>query len=365
MAKKLKLILAAVVAVLSLGACCMFSFSSANAEDRDDVIHLQVSPTKQSISLTPGSSYVGSFTVHNAGTGVFDYSVYATPFSVTNEEYLPDYVSTTNYTQIADWITFDQKTEKGTLQPGETVDVVYTVNVPKDAPAGGQYAALMAQTDSGNDENATINVVHRVGMILYAAVPGETRSSGEIVKNSVNTFYFNPPLTVSSLVKNTGNVEQTATYTVKIYPLFSNEAVYNNEEQPDSKDIMPDTSRFNAITWEGAPSIGIFRVTQIIDFAGQEENREVTKLVLICPLWLLFVIFALLFFIIFWLISRARDRKRELATATGVRSQSSRSERSHKEAGEKTRKEAKEEAHRGAKEETHKETSTKVEKEKK
>lgn len=341
MAKKLKLILAAVVAVLSLGACCAFSFSSANAEEGQAAVHLQVSPTKQKISLTPGSSYVGTFTVHNAGAGVFDYSVYATPYSITNEEYSPDYTAITNYTQIADWITFDPKTEKGTLQPGETVDVVYTVNVPKDAPAGGQYAALMAQTDSGNDENATINVVHRVGMILYAAVPGETRSSGEIVKNSVNTFYFNPPLTVSSLVKNTGNVEQTATYTVKIYPLFSNEAVYNNEEQPDSKDIMPETSRFNAITWEGAPSIGIFRVTQIIDFAGQEGNKEVTKLVLICPLWLLFVVFALLFFIIFWLISRSRDRKRQLAVANGAHSQSEKTEKTHKTESTKEDKEKK------------------------
>ena len=311
MAKKFKLILAAILAAVTFGTYIFMTESTAHAEEDRPAILLQISPTKQKISLTPGSSYVGTFKVHNAGTAPFSYSVSATPYSVTNDNYSPDYTGLTNYTQIADWVTFDKATETGTLQPGQVVDVAYTVNVPKDAPAGGQYAALMAQTSDGNAENATVAVIHRVGMILYAAVPGETKESGEIVKNTVNSFYFNPPLTVSSLVKNTGNVEQTAKYTVKIYPLFSNEAVFSNEEAPDkekSLDVIPDTSRFNSITWEGAPQIGIFSVEQTIEFAGQVSTNK--KLVLICPLWLLFVIFALLFFIIFWLVSRARGRKR-------------------------------------------------------
>ena len=329
MAKKFKLILAAILAAVTFGTYIFVTDSIAHAEDRPAIL-LQISPTKQKISLTPGSSYVGTFKVHNAGTAPFSYSVSATPYSVTNDNYSPDYTGLTNYTQIADWVTFDKATETGTLQPGQVVEVAYTVNVPKDAPAGGQYAALMAQTSDGNADDATVAVIHRVGMILYAAVPGETRETGEIVKNTVNSFYFNPPLTVSSLVKNTGNVEQTAKYTVKIYPLFSNEAVFSNEEAPDkekSLDVIPDTSRFNSITWEGAPQIGIFSVEQTIEFAGQVSTNK--KLVLICPLWLLFVIFALLFFIIFWLVSRARSRKR--ARRSNTSATSSHEEKSAKE----------------------------------
>lgn len=312
MAKNFKLFLVAILAAVTFGAYTFICNDIAYAEGEENAIHLQVSPTKQKISLAPGSSYVGTFKVQNVGTEAFNYSVYATPYSVVNENYSPNYEGLTNYTQIAEWITFDTKTATGKLQPGTSVDVAYTVNVPKDAPAGGQYAALMAQTEDGNDANATVAVVHRVGMILYAAVPGDTRETGEIIKNTVNTFYFNPPLTVSSLVKNTGNIEQTATYNVKIYPLFSNEAIFSNEEKPDKEkqlDIIPETSRFNSITWEGAPRIGIFSVEQTIEFAGQVSTNK--KLVLICPLWLLFVIFAMLFFIIFWLVSRARDRKRQ------------------------------------------------------
>ncbi|MBR5620931.1 hypothetical protein IKW75_00355 [Candidatus Saccharibacteria bacterium] len=336
MAKKLKCILAAFVAALSLGALT-FAFNAADVAAEQAPIHLQVSPVKQKISLTPGASYTGTFKVQNAGAMAFNYSVNATPYSVTGENYNPDYTSVTTYSHMADWITFDKATEKGLLQPGETVNVKYTVNVPKDAPAGGQYAALMAQTEDGNDNNATIAVVHRVGMILYAAVPGETRSEGEIIKNTVNTFYFNPPLTVTSLVKNTGNIEQTAKYHVKVYPLFSNEAYFNTDDAEEGaydRDVVPETSRFNSITWEQAPSIGIFYVEQSIEFAGQTST--VGKLVLICPLWLLFVVFALLFFIIFWLISRARDRKRAKS-----RSHATTSEKTEKNDKESTKKEEK------------------------
>ena len=312
MAKKLKLFLAAFVAVFTVCGVSFALSNNAQADEERGAVLIQVSPTKQKISLTPGASYSGTFKVHNAGAGQFSYSAYATPYSIKSENYdSPDYASVTNYSQMADWITFDKATATGTLQPGEVVEVGYTVNVPEDVPAGGQYAVLMAQTDSGNAENATINTIHRVGCILYAAVPGETRYSGEIVKNNVNAFYFEPPLTVSSLVKNTGNIEATAKYKVKIYPLFSNEAVFNTEDAQEGaydRDVIPETSRFNSITWEGAPSLGIFSVEQTIEFADQVST--VKKLVLICPLWLLFIIFALLFFIIFWLVSRARDRKR-------------------------------------------------------
>lgn len=314
MAKKLKYFLAVLLAAITIGGYSILSSSAVHADDKNAIL-LQVSPTKQKLSLTPGSSYTGTFKVHNAGALPFNYTVSATPYSVLNENYNPDYNSVTTYSQIAEWITFDKKTEKGTLQPGQIVDVEYTVNVPTDVPAGGQYAALMAQTDSGNAENATIGVVHRVGMILYAAVPGETRESGEIIKNTVNSFYFDPPISVSSLVKNTGNVEQTATITTNMWPLFSKEAAFSNADNPTKLDIIPETSRFNAITWEGAPRLGIFWVEQTVEFAGQTST--VKKLVLICPLWLLFIIFALLFFIIFWLVSRSRDRKREMREARG------------------------------------------------
>lgn len=311
--KHKNIILAAFLAVLSSGVANLFSATATYADQSP--IHLQVSPVKQKLSLEPGASYVSTFKVQNVGTEAFNYSTEAVPYSTTDENYTPDYMTVSTYSQISDWITFDSEYQTGHLEAGESVDVPFTINVPKDVPSGGQYAAIMAQTEDGNADDANIRVVNRVGMILYVNVPGETRTAGNIIDNKVPGFLFEPPVTVTALVENTGNVESTAEYVLKIWPLFSNETVYNNEEQPGTLDIMPETRRFSTISWDGAPRLGIFTVEQTIKYLDQVST--VKKLVIICPIWLLFIILALIFFMIFWLISRARSRKREQNAAAG------------------------------------------------
>lgn len=306
MAIKIRTILSAVVIVAAFFGCNILFNSPVNAAE-DHPIVLQISPVKQKLSLQPGEKYSGTFKVMNVGTQEFEYSVSATPYSVSNDNYDANYDNISTYSQISKWVTFDKNTKSGKLAAGTSVDVKYTVDVPTDVPSGGQYAALMAQTESGNDKNANIQVVHRVGMILYATVPGDTREEGEIINNTINTIFFNPPLSVSSLVKNTGNVEMEAKYTVNMWPLFDKETVYSNAESPKILDIIPETSRYSEISWEGAPKLGVFIAEQKIEFAGQTSYKK--HLVVLCPIWLLFIVIALVFFMVFWIISNIKNRK--------------------------------------------------------
>ena len=305
--KHTKLFTAVLFALASVGAAILTPVTAV-AEEVSPAF-LQISPTKQKVSLEPGTSYVSSMKVQNIGEGKFSYTVEAVPYSVVDDDYTQNYNNVGTYSQIANWITFDEKTQKGTLGPNESIDVSFTVNVPKDAPAGGQYAAIMASTGDGSSEANNVRTINRVGMIFYASIAGETRKTGSVVSNSIPSIIFNPPVTVTSLVENTGNVEATAEYTFKIWPLFDKETIYNNEDNKGSLDIMPDTRRFGTMSWDGAPKLGIFWVEQTISFLGQVSTNK--KLVFICPLWLLFIIFAIIFFMIFWLISRARSRKQD------------------------------------------------------
>ena len=304
--KHTKLLSALLFAFASLGAALLTPVT-ATAEEVPPAF-LQISPTKQKVSIEPGTSYTSSMKVQNIGEGKFTYSVEAVPYSVTDDNYTQNYNNVGAHSQIAEWITFDERTQTGTLNAGDEVEVGFTINVPKDAPAGGQYAAIMASTGDGSSEANNVRTINRVGMIFYASVAGETRKTGSIVSNSIPSIVFNPPVTVTSLVENTGNVEATAKYTFKIWPLFDKETVYNNEDEQGTLDIMPDTRRFGTMSWDGAPKLGVFWVEQTVTFLDQVSTNK--KLVFICPLWLLFVIFAIIFFMIFWLVSRARGRKR-------------------------------------------------------
>ena len=287
---------------------CPTETSDPGIANETAAVFIQVSPPKHQFGeLTPGNTYECSFIVQNIGAGDFDYTVYASPYYVEGEDYTANYNLENNYTKIADWFTFD-KTE-GHLDAGTSTIVHYVVTVPDDAPRSGQYAAIMVETDEGKDKNATIKTKSRIGIIVLSHVGGNTNGCARILSNSISPFIFEPPLAGSSLVENCGNVDTKASYTLKVWPLFSNETVYNNEEAPTVRDTYPETKFYNNEKWEGAPNIGVFWAEQTVKVGDQ--TSVVKHFVIICPLWLLFLILAIIFFIVFWLISRVRSRRKE------------------------------------------------------
>ena len=302
---RIKRVLAAfLVSVLSFGATLINS-NPVSADDRPE-IYLQVSPpTVQLGELKPGTTKTGDFLVQNIGTKDFDYKVYAVPFQVEGQDYNPVYSTDNAYTQISKWITFD--ITEGHLEPNGEQKVTYTIDVPKDVPDGGEYASIMVETDSGNAENATIRTVSRVGIILYSHVGGVTNACGKVLEQGAPSFLTQPPIFTTSLVENCGNVDLTASYTLQVFPLFSNEEIFTTEETPDERITLPGTKRFNKVSWDNAPSFGVYRVKQTIRFADKTEVLE--KYVVICPIWLIILIILFIGSIIFWLIMRHRSNK--------------------------------------------------------
>ncbi len=269
---------------------------------------IQVSPTNLSIDLTPGKVSTTEFKVQNTGAKKFDYKLLTGPYSVVGDEYKQDLTTDTNYTYIKDWITFS--VDGGTLEPGSEVKVKLTVNVPKDAPAGGQYATVFARMLEPEGEAGGLKAEQQIGMIVYSKnVEGDTRLEGGVIENKVPSFMFAPPISATSIVENKGNVHAEATYTLQVYPLFGNEEVYTNEENPEKRTILPETRRLNTMSWDGAPQLGIFRVKQTVKFL--DDTKVTEKLVFICPLWFLFVVLAIIFLAIFWIVSRVRGRGKE------------------------------------------------------
>ena len=121
---------------------------------------------------------------------------------------------------------------------------------------------------------------------------------------------FGAPLTVSSRVKNEGNVHTDAKYVLQIYPLFSDTEVYTNEEDPMESLILPESERYNTLSWDEAPMVGIFKVRQTISIFG--DTSTVERIVIICPLWLMFVIVVAIGLGIFWLVSRSKNRRKKV-----------------------------------------------------
>ena len=283
--------------------------SSAAFADELPEYRIQMSPARDDIGdLKPGETYTGKFSVQNTGSKSFDFVVGVTPYSVADEYYNPKYDESNQYTDIVEWVKFSQ--ESGTVEPNGDVEIAYTIKVPSDVPAGGQYAVIYAEIVSENaiTSGSGIAVNGRVGMLLYSNVAGNTRKTATIEENKVSGILFNPPISATSIVKNSGNTHAKATYTLQVYPLFGDEEVYTNAEDPTTLIVLPETRRLNTISWDGAPHLGIFRVKQTVTIFDQTSTTE--KLVILIPLWFLFIILILIFCIIFWIVSRIRNRNR-------------------------------------------------------
>lgn len=270
---------------------------------------MQVSPSFAEIEeMQPGKSYDGVFKVQNTGGKDLNYAITITPYSVKDDKYALDSDTETAYTQMKDWITLSQ--DSGKLSPNDAEEIKYTIRVPQDAPAGGQYALINIRLVQENDSNsgATITANKQIGFRLLGEIEGNTRRTGKVTEQNIPSILFNPPISATSVVENTGNTHITASYVLRVFPLFSNEEVYTNEDSPYEVTVLPETSRYNSISWDDAPHLGIFRVEQTVTIA--DDTQTIKKTVFLCPIWLIFIILLIIFCVIFWIFSRIKNRNR-------------------------------------------------------
>lgn len=269
---------------------------------------LAISPTQQRFdTFEPGKTYSDFFAVKNTGKKTFNFEISFTPYSILDEHYSIDYDLVTRYSEIVDWLDVDIR--KGTVDPDQEVIINYTVKVPDNAHGGAQQGVIMVTMTDIDEETGNIEAVRRLGYIIYGNVSGDITQTAKIIENKIPGFLFQAPIYAESVVENTGNIYSRAEYTLQVFPLFSNEEIYTNEEEPSKEIIFPETKRYNKIEWEGSPQLGIFKVRQTVKLFDVVSTEE--KLVIICPIWFLFICLLVLFIIIFSIINHVRNRNEE------------------------------------------------------
>lgn len=311
--------LAVVFAVTTLVAPRAFA-EEDSSNTTGNTSSFSMSPMYEKIVLDPGESYTSSFRIRatNTATQPFFYKVYNQPY-YRSEDNQVVFEEHSNMSQIMNWTTINSPMN-GSLEPGEATDISFTINVPKDAPAGGQYMTITVGSDSKPvSENGGINIQESIAMgyTVYAEITGTTVRQGEISGLNVPSFLLSGDITASSTIKNTGNVHGSAKYVMQVFPLFSSEEVFTNEENPDTLLILPDRTLYHETIWENTPSMGIFNVVYTVEFEG--VTSQVKKLVIKCPIWFLFIIIFGIIVLITWCILRFRARrttKRRPATNT-------------------------------------------------
>lgn len=279
-----------------------------------------ISPMKEKVVLNPGDEYSSAITVYVPGDKDVDmkYKVEVAPYFV-DENYQNDFTNEHgSNNEIVKWITIDSPTE-GILSPNQEAVVRYTINVPTGVTAGGQYASILVSADIYEDgvDSANNNIQAGIGIkeerkiahTIFVEVAGDVIRQGEVYDLNIPGFLLNGDIVATSSVKNSGNTHGEASYKLQVFPLFSDEEIYTNEEDPEDRTVLPGRTLINKTVWYGTPAIGIFNVVYTVEFEG--EMVKVEKMVIKCPVWLLFIIvFAVVALIMFFVMrNKARQQK--------------------------------------------------------
>mgnify|MGYP001579144895 CR=1 FL=1 len=271
-------------------AAFLFLPSSASA-----AVGITIAPVKYKFDVDPGQIIENTITVANPNDFVLKVRAEFQDFKVTednNIQWLPGDIE--NPYKMSDWIRIRQ--DVITLKPKEDQSVPFKVIVPKNATAGGKYAAVFFTGVIEGGGN--IGAVPRVGALIILNVKGDLKRTGELLNFSGPRFVNNGPVnfTLSYLNTGTTHYEAKADFTVKNF--FWKSGAFSSEV----KFVYPNIKRDLKATWNQKALLGIYTVkAKVLD--GDGNVYEKSKLVIGFPylyLLILIVILSVLFYLYRW-----------------------------------------------------------------
>lgn len=137
---------------------------------------LTVSPAKAELTGDPGEAISDSFLIINENDTEQTYYTSVKKFEAQGETGTPNFVPSKE--GLPSWITVQ---EKVTLKKGERVKIPYTISIPPDADAGGNFAAIFLSTVPPSAGEGEVSVGAELGMLVLLKVTGTINEDGGLL----------------------------------------------------------------------------------------------------------------------------------------------------------------------------------------
>lgn len=286
-------------AIAALGLFAVLPFASQVSAVDPIVESITLSPVAKRYELQAGETRTDTLTVVNDGKEAYDFTAYAKPYSVSSENYSPDFVTEASNSDAYRWVKFEKS--KYHLEAGASMTVSYTISVPVNAGPGGHYGVLFVETQPKGPVggNAVVRK-KRVGAILYTTVKGTYEIGGEQTASDIPFLQLTSPLTARLTTTNTGNTDFIDTVVFRVSDLFGGLKYEETKEYP----ILPQTARKMTLEWKTAPDFGVYKVEVISKFLDQTHTSS--SFVLMMPAWALGVVGLIVVGSIIYLVLRRR-----------------------------------------------------------
>ncbi len=266
-----------------------------------------VSPTSQELELAPGQTAKGQLTVINDGDTDITYRVYATDYTVNDEDYRGAFTTSGAPANVSPTSWFKLPAGPLVAQARQQTKLDYTLSAPAGATVGGHYAAVFIETiPPPASGGAIVSRVDRVGSLFYIATAGDLKQHGRLLPLDVPWLQTTAPLTAKVRINNDGNVHFAVEGTIQLSSLFGKAS----EPVNFKGEVLPETTRRFALGVSPDTPIGLYNVTAKVHYLDRDE--QVSRWVLLVPpvtLAILGVTYGLLLVLaIIWIIRNVRRR---------------------------------------------------------
>ena len=198
----------------------MLLFLSQDSNAQEMIQQVTITPPKIEVTLAPGDKTEGRLGIINDSdtdmtfiTGVYDFIV---TDSNGTPEILPRDTLLNNKYSAANWIAVYP--EEFTVKQHQRFDFNYYIQVPKNAAAGGHYAALIYQpVTPGGQPAVGAKIQTQIATLAYISVKGTINESAKVIKFTAPNFSEYGPIKINTEIKNFGDlhIAPQATITVK------------------------------------------------------------------------------------------------------------------------------------------------------
>lgn len=175
---------------------------------------LSVTPPLFQLSALPGDVWQSSIKVVNGNQFPLTVYVEVVNFQATGEvgqgKFVPIVTDVDNeHRQLtsAEWIQISAGPH--TIAPEQTKDVPFFVDIPKDAPPGGHYSAILITTEphKNANEQMLVKTAQTVTTLFFVRIEGEVIEQADIREFSTTESFLEKPETEFILrFENKGNV---------------------------------------------------------------------------------------------------------------------------------------------------------------
>lgn len=305
---------------------CFFiwSFLFAQKTFAQSALTLSVSPIIYDISVDPEQSFKSNLRVINVNQKELTVFLQVVNFIPSGDKgsvkFLPLSDNGEDENTLANWLNITA--EPITVPAEQSIEVPFSLNIPKNAPPGGHYAAILVSTkpflNTAGESN--LQVAQVVTSLVFAKVSGDINELG-IIRDfyTTNSLVPKPETTFELGFENKGNVYLQPQGEIKIYNMWGEERGEIPVNQTVGYGKVPhkqktsvaefDGIRKFSFSWKGEGSvfdIGRYKAIATLSYGTENKHTTTAKTTFwVFPLkFILISIFSLigLIFIFSWLI---------------------------------------------------------------